>query len=310
MVNEDVVLVDNSRVGVYKGDQVDIYTADKMYEVQQMNSAFNGVELHIVLHPQFDLPERFVVSWDSEQCAYSVRHEDPLKVAEISRQVTPSTDGGWSRQTSPSSTTSSNSGIELFEQTYIVDDSPKDVISDKQLSNARRNRRLIEELQRLEIVSVSNSTNGNSTNASTSDFGDDDTPEQPSPQKPILQRRHSIAGHEFQAGTTSPLGQRRRSVVSGMTNSPQHNLMQQLDANMSPKTPQQERTPSVDAHLSLKSSQEKRRPSFGGNDGALLEQPGSQLQRRRSDPSLQIPDKVVRFTTDDAQRRPRRRSVA
>lgn len=204
MVEEDVVMVDNSRIGVYKGDTVNIDTAGKMRDVAQYNTLCNGVELHIVLNPLHDLPERIVVSSDPSTRQFCVRHDDPLEVAESKafvRLVTPETSVGGSSVSSlpgtPLSTPKELTGWRLWEPEPVNVDIP----SPEQLEKARVYRRLSEELQALEVESVTSST-------VATPCGPPSALENPTPN---TRHRHSIAGPE-ELPQKSPARQRRHSV--------------------------------------------------------------------------------------------------
>lgn len=83
-VKENVVLVDNSRAAVYKGDSVIIPTAEIMHEIRHYNTIRNGVELHVMLHALDAPPERYVIGLpDVKQAEYTVRYDDPSTLAEM-----------------------------------------------------------------------------------------------------------------------------------------------------------------------------------------------------------------------------------
>jgi hypothetical protein len=232
MVEEDVIMVDNSRIGVYKGDTVNINTAEKMKDVEQYNTISNGVELHIVLQPLGDLPERVVVSVPEPSTReFSVRHDDPLAVFEnkgFDRGVTPETSAGDSTVsslpgTSPPSLASTPrevTGWRVWEpETPFNSDLP----SPKQLENARVYRRLSVQLQALEVESVtSSSAAGSATCSPYCSEGVQQTPKACETPSAIARRRRSVcsapestpsaksAGLEEQ--NAAPLRQRRHSA--------------------------------------------------------------------------------------------------
>lgn len=90
-VKETMVWVDDSRCGVYKGDTVNINTAEQMNDVREFNAICNGVEMHVMLHPQDAPPERFVISLPDEgQWDFTIRHDPPGQLAEMGAPRFPS----------------------------------------------------------------------------------------------------------------------------------------------------------------------------------------------------------------------------
>lgn len=70
-------LVDDLRTGVLDGDIV--YLGD--HRAIEIICAMNGLEIHVMVHPSGDPPERFVIGCDKTDGRYRIRHDDPFKLA-------------------------------------------------------------------------------------------------------------------------------------------------------------------------------------------------------------------------------------
>jgi hypothetical protein len=316
MVNEDVVLVDNTRTGVYKGDTVHIDTLRKMDDVKQYNGICNGVELHLVLHAgQNQLPERFVISIpDTTSQEYAVRHDDPRKLAELLKaekdaepetlksssleflgDVMKSTSPNNPQQPLPSLLTSPR-----HQKTPVTEEQPQDQKEQPLPKQKKNDGKLFQKL---------------SEDLQLRDFGEDSDQEpkqmlqQPSP-KP--RRRHSVSGmtqitegQSFQwewelqhmSEQAKPKLQRRHSISALDRSSRQDIQNSEQKPRSCLKSPQLrdvDADPMSPQSLSPKSvnSQRQRRHSAAGSAGQLPHIPcplaknkqetGPRLQRRHS----------------------------